>query len=311
MPHILPLRTLDDMDANTIEKTTPDGINFARIYVPNDVKSIEMLAELTPRYCSQKRQGLAVSAGWGSFTGVTDYAAAVKLYRNGWKEGESKAKEIIDRLTIQTRIKAPKMVQRPCIAPVGGLSLNWTDIAQDGFKPFVGSFKSDTEKTGRKLVRIGVNVGVSSRVSHDVIVARGAMATALVIMLERAKIACTLDALDGFGKVLNDPNGAVITTMRVKDAGAAINVAKMIYVLAHPAAHRRIMFSIYDHAPMKFANYGSYGYPVVMAKCKEITSPYQIFMDSETAEDEFLWTNPAKQEIWIKDMLKKQGVLCS
>lgn len=194
-------------------------------------------------------------SGW---YGTSTFEEAVSLARNGWPEGLEKA-AMFDAVLEQ--IIAEKMFEPEAKWDVSG---DWIDIGRfvTGEPEVFGEYvETEVQRTATppKIIRIVVNVCVSAGVDTGVIIKRGAAMTALVTALERHGRRCEIDVVAPNQMGYNSQRFDLV--IRAKEAGEPMQLDKMVFLMAHPAILRRLIFSSWEHGnrdatPSRHSGYG-------------------------------------------------------
>lgn len=316
MPNILPIRSLEDIQANTV---TVDEFSHI-LYMGPDSDSVKALGKITPPDWPQDRScPMAVDRHdpeW--YGGTTSFDHAVEMLHTGWPEGTKQAAELARNIRIGLpKATKPVMHYRPSVAPIGGLRLNIYDIAKGGPQPFIGRFKGEQEKVGRKIVKIVADNWFSASVSREVMRSRGAAMLAVVQMLETMRIACDVtiayDTVSGGRKSLQLWN--------VKPAGYALNTDRLAFALGNEGSLRRIAFRMLEYTPMPAGKtfWNNYGNGLdskgIAVDWPDVAKTYDVVMGMNcgwTVEGGLKmtgeWSDPQSQIAWVKSTLASQGI---
>ena len=131
-----------------------------------------------------------------------------------------------------------------------------------------------------------------------------------------AAITALVDALESHGKrVIVDTMSCTTrggksaeTWVRVKDSDAPVQLANLVYMLAHPSTLRRLMFNAWEHHEarvrrlMGFTTVGTYGTPSECVREKR----GDIYIDSMNAYMKTWNTNEVMP--WLLGKLSDQGI---
>ena len=154
----------------------------------------------------------------------------------GWPDAVPLATDVYDRLTakrLTSRIPVPVMLEEPG---------DEVDVAShlSGDDAFVGCAQSLMVGVGRGSVVLRHNLFVTAYESVESIVQRGAVAAAIVHLLETSgtQVAIDLDMYAEYG------GNTLDLECRIKDFGVPMDLPRIVYWLAHPSALRRVVFAV-------------------------------------------------------------------
>jgi hypothetical protein len=227
------------------------------------------------------------------------WEAAVKLTKDGWPEGEAKARAYSARLF---NLLAAQVQQPRYIYDVEGMSFDTARVIAGEPEPWIQEYHEVVPAPGRVL-RVVYNFNASGAVSTDVIITRGAVAVALVQLLEHAGHSVELIARE------DSASGGWQSKVNIviKRAGQPLNLSEVAFALAHPSMLRRFDFALYEVAPSHIASqyiHSGYGRPEETPEGPERGDIYiGRMMYPETQ-----WSKPEHAEAWIIEQLKNQGV---
>ncbi len=255
-------------------------------------------------YCGGGGGGVPASRREGydriEFTGTESWQQAYDLAVFGWKDGSVRAGKLSSALV--ERIGS--LVERFHVhLEHVGIDFDMPLVLQ-GQPEHWYNFESTIEHGTGGIVRIVFNNTVSSGVSRDVLIARGAAVAALVELLEVAgkRVEVTLLSANG-GQSRHNEKAYVWRTI-VKQAGTPLDIDRLTYALAHPSAFRRVFFSVYE-GHKEFIEANSWGYGRVIEAPKEMHG--DIYIGSAFLYDT-QWENPDSATKWILEKLREQGV---
>jgi len=281
-----------------------------------------------PNECASQR---FIPTGWN---GTRSFNEAVKLALTGWEEGVEKVLKIRDKLEADIRGQIP----------ISRLEFDVSGDFIDMGRYLTGEpenfgFDEDTEfrrdSPIGKVIHIVVNIGASSTLDPKVIIARGATIAALISLLEMTGKRCEVDAVTAtYSSNGSDNRGASkswyvqlagytfsdmwLTRIRLKEANEPLEISKMVMMLAHPSALRRLVFAAYERAPQEAVDFfqfrdtlGWYGVPGNVPNDDESCEPYErrrgdIYLPTQYSPALFYDIKRAKK--WIQDQLKVVGV---
>lgn len=246
------------------------------------------------------------------FSGTPDFPSALALARDGWPEGRAN----VDKVSAELFNFISNDIQRENISfDVHG---DFIDVARfvDNEPECWGVFETVKARgEGVKLVRVLFNITASAGVSAKAMVAKGAVVTALVQLLEFAGHRVELTVCEG---TKGDKGGQFVTRILVKEFDQNLDLGRVAFAMAHPSMLRRLWFSLAENLVDR-EGYGEefqremevgmgYGSPIdVKAEEGEI---YVGASSTEkgTATAEINWTNPKAARDWILEKLREQGV---
>lgn len=258
---------------------------------------------------NDRRESRKEDEHYQEFTGVKNFKEAVTLAREGWPEGFKKSKELSSSMFDHVS----EMIERVDVNhDVEGHAI---DISRyvDGEPECWLKFENVIQEAeaGNRLIKISFNCSVSSTVSRETIIARGATIVALIELLEYAghRVELTLVFANGrmFDRQSNRPP-IMSSFIRIKDFDQNVNLTQLSYALAHPSVLRALMFSFMEIAPeavrvMVGVPDAGYGTPRdILDEDKGDIHICHGYGESPQ------WTNKESAEKWILEELKKQGV---
>lgn len=180
------------------------------------------------------------------FTGTKTLADAITLSRKGWPEGVKKILQVSENIEHQlyNHMQLPQIqydvtgeildIGRYC----AGEPEHW-GVWQYGLQ----------EGQGQKYIHLGINITPSSCVPTDTIIARGAVAGALLNLLElagrRVKVTA-ISAVRGGGRVS-------ICRVCLKRYDEYLDMDRLAVAVAHPSMERRLAFKFREALPDEFA----------------------------------------------------------
>ena len=245
-----------------------------------------------------------VEAGWQSeyagFTRTYDLPAAIKLAEYGWEDGINR----IEKMSAELSEDLVKILHVPeVLFDVIGDQLDMGRFVNGEPEEFMTLTTAEVEQEPR-ILHIVVNVTASGGVSTETMIKKGAAVVALVDILEHHGKRIIVDVMSR-----TEGRGQNTTTwVRVKDSDAPVQLANLVFTLAHPSTLRRLMFNSWEHLSHDerkrggFSNVGGYGY-VKEAPLKERGDIYVEGMDTRRRD----W-NPRSAQEWVLTQLSKQGI---
>lgn len=247
-----------------------------------------------------------------SFVKAKDWKEVLSLARDGWPEGLKKVKEIsgimfnnvsqmIERVEVNHDIEGHLIDVSRFVDGEPECWMKFEDVIQEA-------------QSGNKLIRITFNCTVSSGVSTDVIVRKGAAIAALIELLEYSGHRVELILIEAVapsrsGTFTDNPSPEILVYINLKTFDQNSDMANISYALAHPSVSRALMFSVAETAPEEtrkkcgIYKYGSYGSPTDIPK----TEKGDIHI-GHSRHGEPQWASEQAAEKWIIEQLAKQGV---
>lgn len=219
----------------------------------------------------------------------------LKLVRNGWHEGRSMVRAISDRLNVVGRVPKPEIAY--------DVTGDTWDIGRlvNGEPECAMHFEdSEDEFTlGPKVLRMGINVGVSAGIDENIMRHRGAAILALIEALEYAGKRIEIwticgDRTDGPWKSFNNPPMDV--RVRLKKSEELMQDDMLIFSIVHPAYSRRLNLGLVE-------NYMP-GDPPGVEKEYDLYFPCMFLHDIN-------WADPETVDNWIQEKLYKYGITIS
>lgn len=237
-----------------------------------------------------------------SWSGTDSFEEALDLCERGWQEGLNRVEELSVRLSEQI----VKTLYVPEVHfDVVGDQLDMGRFVNDEPEDFMTLVPAEIELEPR-ILHIVVNTFLSAGVSKEALFHKGSAICALTEALERHGKRVILDtvcAASGYG------GGYSRTWVRVKDADGPVQLANLVFLLAHVSTFRRLIFGTWELLPIEQreaigANGGYYGSPGELRPDEEKGDIYigcasysnQAFRDERSTEQ------------WVISELSKQGI---
>lgn len=234
------------------------------------------------------------------------WKGACKLATTGWVEkanaAERIAEPIVEKLT--SRIQRAEYYN-----DVTGDSI---DVARfiSGYPDCMQAVRYTTvEGSGNKIIHIVYNSAASGGISADSLFNRGVAVVALIHLLELAGYRCQVDIVISVGE-RGDQSWNSLIFVPIKSADDTVSLPFLMYALAHPAAFRRLWFSIAEQFPRQVRNGisipGTYGYPMdVPADMRG-----DIYLDSALAGGKYPceWSDANSVFEWLMSQLREFNV---
>ncbi len=235
--------------------------------------------------------------------GTVDYAEALDMAAKGWSQGAQKATDISHSL--EERLFS--LIERHDVAyDVTGEIL---DVGRycAGTPEHWGVFETTlVEGPGTKYVHIVVAGSFASLVDADVIIARGAVISALVHTLELAGHRCKV-SLVIISQGSANKNYKYECRVPIKEYTEHLDIDLVTYALAHPSTFRRHGFAAREHLPefwrQQMGIPGGYGRP-----CDTDGERGDIYVPVMGSGEES-WTDKDKAAQWVTEHLVRLGVI--
>ncbi|KKN60707.1 hypothetical protein LCGC14_0529060 [marine sediment metagenome] len=255
---------------------------------------LKFLATKTDMPTSQRSSQEVGDRHWA---GTATYAEALHLAERGWPEGVDK----VHRMAVELSDKIIKKLNVPeLVYDVVGDELDIGRYVEGDPEDFM-TLTAQEEWQEPKILHVVANIGASAMVEADTMLRKGAAVVALVDALEQHGKRVIIDIV----ATATSGDRQIVTTVRIKDADAPVQLANLVFLIAHAASPRRLMFSAWEHAPETVRRavgvfpMGGYGSPSDPAEDKRgdiyIGSLYGGWEADEA-------------EAWVLKELGKQGI---
>jgi len=251
----------------------------------DSVSELGRFAQNTPRYSELAQSAKAESQTWDY---GMNYDAAIQTAVDGgyWEEGAAMMNK-----SVKLCHDLQEHRQLPTLA---------THI--QGFMPCVPNFlmgvpnsmfkRPLTDKLDRPVLRIGVNMGVAYGVPAEDLIRKGAAILACIDDLESNGYRCELVALWRASSCNEEPFAKWVNIECViKQADQHWNPTSAAFMLAHPAAIRRVMWRVAETQPV-------YDHAINSHYC---TNRNTIKLKESMAADFDVWFGCALRESWMQN----------
>lgn len=169
----------------------------------------------------------------GDFYGFTTFRDALDMALTGWKEGAERVERLRDKINVANP-KGPRLVS-------WGVAGAYPSVARALAGNPLNMRKLDLARAKRKpVMTIVSHYGATADVDAQSMERRAACAAALVDEVETAGFSVELIAYTASSA----SNVVAETAFVLKEAGAALDVARVAFGLGHPAMLRRLTFAI-------------------------------------------------------------------
>jgi len=235
-----------------------------------------------------------------SWTGGASYPQAVQLAQTGWPEGTAKVKKFSGELIEEIK---SQIVRDEIVYDVEGVDFDLPRVLEGEPEAWIKFEENHTVgNTGRKIIKLVFNGAANCNVSSSEMIAKGAAAAALIELLELA--GHRVEVILSYGVYEN--GNYFFPRITIKEPDQFLDIDKLAFTLAHPAAFRRLYFSFAesrpDDLPDKMGVGSGYGSTTNMLD-KDRGDIYIPGGDLGFDENEL-----KKAENWILKNLSSQGV---
>lgn len=218
---------------------------------------------------------------------------AQNLARDGWEAGRSEVEKKRAHFGALIGAKALRAVNA---YEVAGYTPDVPEFLSGNPECMIVRKYEETEGAGR-ILRLVFNCAASHAMSQQTIIARGAIACALVDAIEstgaRVEIVlCAASSRSGF-------SCSFFAT--IKQASEPVEMDKLAFALAHPSTLRRIGLSVFEHdAPFIARNYETHGTPQDVDEVDR----GDVYIGRASLED----TSDRAAVSWAREQLAKVGI---
>ena len=169
------------------------------------------------------------------FNETDSLAEAIHLAERGWPGGL----ERVRALSVKISEELIKVLYQPeVIHDVTGDCLDIGRFAAGEPDEFISLKQAEIDQEPR-LLHIVASIGAIANVHSTAMIERGAAVVALIDALESHGKRVIVDCVS---PVANLPEPFRMTRVRVKDANAPVQLANLVFLLAHPDSLRRLVF---------------------------------------------------------------------
>lgn len=207
------------------------------------LEELAYYAETCERPSDWQAMNVSRRAEANGFYGTATFEDAIKLARNGWKEGEVRAKEILCELGPKIREWLPPEGYPPMRAPAGNGSIaRVTESLRTTGNPLVCI--QHKHLPAKRPLRIVTEISCTYTVGIDVLLRRATILSVLAQAARQAGYPVQLSALDTARFYT-----AHDVCIRV-DIPAAASHARAAFGMGHPSLLRRLFFSVMESKPI-------------------------------------------------------------
>lgn len=178
------------------------------------------------------------NAGWrdgGKWHGTRDMSEALRIARDGWKEGAEKAAKILDLIGLE------HATQRRRAYSVAGGNVSVGRLLAGN----PAHMTRRPKQPGRKNITLFVENVASAFVKAEMLVIRASVIAAIADLLEMQGYSCTIIATSNQSHYSAPASQMAVT---VKHAGEKLNLEDAIFALGHPSFLRRFAFACVSQA---------------------------------------------------------------
>jgi hypothetical protein len=237
---------------------------------------------------------IATAQSGGGWTGAHSFVDALALARDGWHEGAVLADAASSALV--SNVKALTTLPVPYLDVVGQ-SVDVGAYLSGEPEAFIAFRSEASQAPGSRVIRISYHCGVSGGVDASVIVARGAATLALVRILET--VGYSVELILTFGSTPAGGSARQQASAPLKAADQPLDVERLAFWLAHPAALRYLVFAVFD----------GWGVSVSGNRPADVSAELRGDVHiSEATAGNVQWSSAASAHAWILARLADQGV---
>ena len=227
-------------------------------------------------------------------------AEAYRMAREGWPEGVTRARGLSEALFDRVSTLLERFDTSYGVEPTGALDVaRYLDAEPECWAQFTPVL---VEGPGTRHLTLLMNQAVSAGIDVDTIIAKGAVAAALIDVLEVAghRVKVVLGAACETAEIYH------ATLVTIKEHEQPLDLDRLTFALAHPASFRVLMFSAWEHYPADVRRAAGiepdegYGRPVACDAVEaDITIGHSDYQEPQ-------WTDPASATAWILAELARQ-----
>jgi len=230
------------------------------------------------------------------------FKESLRLARTGWAEGTRLLADAV--WDFENMIPAKRLTTVTAMDITGPGVLDFGRWATGHPEAWMIQQEQETTEVGAgKVIRVVYNIGTSNNISTAEMMRKGATVAGLIDLLERSGRRVELDLVTMCRGHYGDHT--IQTSVRVKNAGASLDIERIAYAIAHPSSFRRLTFAIWELAPPEarracgISKGEGYGQPWDWTVEDAIYIPASNSMDHRDS---------TQRIAWVKEQLKAQGV---
>jgi len=233
------------------------------------------------------------------------WSDAVRRAYGGWPEGVHMARTFADQVRYEIEDEY-QLVFSPSVQH--DLTGQMVDVGRFLAGEPEAMMDILVEEKSKPVVKLLINSSASFRIKPEAVIRRGAIAVALVDLLEDMGMRCEVIMVVPIASENWTGINGLQYYVTVKKPDHTLQIDSLIFMIANPAALRRIAFSVMETEPkevrdaMDISRWGGYGFPT-----QPLPYPYDIYVPALTASNaEFNTDDGAKA--WMLDVLREQGL---
>jgi len=312
------LTSAQDIAERCIVRDTLNGQPRVQVFCGPNSADIAAFQEFkNPAWTRDERCSSSSSYG-AEWSGTETWAGAVERLRLGWPKGTKAMRDLSLKLTPRLPVvERTRHTYRPSVVPVGGVIVSQAAMLSGSPTPYLGRFAVREKREGSKIVRLGVNVSVSSGVDSATILGKGAAVLALINALKLHGKAVDVTILHASTTGWSETGTAYCHHWHVAPSGSMMNLDQLAMAIANNAGNRRFMFAMTEHLPGDVCPkvYGNYGMPASVKQFfPDVAKQFDILIDSDcmitrgTSKIAAQWSRPEDQVAWVLAELAGQGI---
>lgn len=198
------------------------------------------------------RSYLSSRQGAGSFEGGATWNETVTMAREGWREMHGFADGIVGQL--ESRIAQSVQTMWTQELGVTGTQLDYDRFMADD-PECVYDWTLAEDSGHNPVVRILISTGARAPVDSRAIKHRGAAVAAMVEL-----IGLSGRTVEIWGESTATSGDLTHTTLvKIKDSASNLDLDQLMFALAHPGYHRRLVFSCREHETGSWGDSFGYG----------------------------------------------------
>lgn len=262
-------------------------------------------SKLTADQRSSLTEGERGTAEW---YGTATFSEAMKLANRGWSEGAKNISRAGEALfeEMSSLIIQPEIRYRD----TPGWTFDVGRVVAGEPDHWIEFQNQITHGAGRTILRLVFNATASAGVATDIIMAKGAMVAAMVMLMEYAGYGVEVVSFIGMSqqneRIFDERGVAVEMYTTVKSADQPVDLMSLAYALAHPATLRRFGLAIAEQLPEKTLH--ALGIPGSYGSVCEASHQGDIYIPGARAGMS-AWTDPAAARKFVRDVLVSQGIV--
>ena len=236
--------------------------------------------------------------------GTRSIEEAITLCRTGWPEGLERVQKMSARISddLVKKLYIPEVR-----FDVTGDQLDVGRFVNGEPEDFMVLDMAEVEQQP-KIIRIVISMFLSAGVSQEALFGKGAAICALVDALEKHGKRVIIDTVYG---LTGTRRGADVTRtwIRIKEADAPVQLANLVFVLAHTSMIRRLLFHTIELLPHKTrASIGADNrYYGAVSELTADEDRGDIYIGA-TDLHRFRHSSEQDSQRWVVEKLSKQGI---